>query len=321
MDGKRIITIVLAFLMLISVITSGTMAGFEHQDIIHAEDVDNEESDYIVRAPIRINGNDDFAAQAADEGWPGDGSEGNPYVIEGYEINGTGYGYGIYVGNTRVHFVVRGCYVHNASGIDQEGNGGPIPNYHLNSGIILLSVENSKIENNTLIYNAHRSIYLGLSTSNVIIQNNISHNVAEGISLSGSNNNTIIKNTLSNNIFGICLAHSVENTIIHNDIYHEKGSSGSGINLQDTDNNFINNNTISNYRIGIFGINSFDNEIENNAFSNVETEIDFSVMVENGNETNGDRIPASGFAFFVIVILAVSMLIWKKKDKLKELKK
>ena len=45
------------------------------------------ESDYTPHDPIFIDGNDDFALQAANESWPGDGSEANPYVIEGLEIN------------------------------------------------------------------------------------------------------------------------------------------------------------------------------------------------------------------------------------------
>ncbi len=330
MKWYKIVVIALVFLMLMSVIGSG---------FVHAEDVDNEGNNYIVRDPIRIDGNSDFAAQAAAEGWPGDGSEWDPYVIEGYEIDGTGHGYGIYVGNTTVHFVVRGCYVHNASGhlygrhyhrdagiyINNVQKGILEDNIASSNGhgILLWNSSRTMVDNNTLIYNAHISIYLGLSTSNVIIQNNISHNVAEGISLSGSNNNTIIKNTLSNNVFGISLAHSVENTIIHNKIYHEKGSSGPGISLQHSDNNFINNNTISNYRIGIWGDTSFDNVVEDNTFTDIaEHNIYFF------EEVNG-RIPDSENHFkylalifvasisIAVAIIVISLIIRKHKDKQK----
>jgi parallel beta-helix repeat protein len=60
---------------------------------------------YTPHDPISINGDDDFAAQAASEGWPGDGSEGNPYVIEGYEINAT-FAHGIAISNTEAHFII-----------------------------------------------------------------------------------------------------------------------------------------------------------------------------------------------------------------------
>ena len=292
MNKKRTIVVALAFLMLVSVIVLGAAP---------AEDVDDEDENdtdgYIVRDPIRIDGNDDFAAQAAAEGWPGDGSEGDPYVIEGYEIDGTGYGYGIYVGNTTVYFIVRNCYVHNASGYDWSGyNGIPTQIGVLNSGIILLNVENGVLTNNTLADNYR------------------------AINFRRSENNLISKNTLSSNVFGISSADSRYNIVSFNDI-NGSSSSGGAIWLQGCDYNILSNNTMSNYRIGILGINSFDNEIENNMFSNVETEIEFIEMVENGNETNGDKIPTSVFAFFVIVVLVVITVIWKKKDKIKELKK
>ncbi|MEM3493637.1 MAG: hypothetical protein QXD15_04710, partial [Thermoplasmata archaeon] len=66
-------------------------------------------------APIHINGNADFANQAASEGWPGDGSEGNPYIIDGLEIDANGGSYGIWIENTDVYFVIRNCTVYSAT--------------------------------------------------------------------------------------------------------------------------------------------------------------------------------------------------------------
>ncbi|MGC8913412.1 MAG: hypothetical protein ACP5LE_05740 [Thermoplasmata archaeon] len=39
-------------------------------------------------APIHITGNADFATQAVNEGWPGNGLQTNPYIIDGYDIDG-----------------------------------------------------------------------------------------------------------------------------------------------------------------------------------------------------------------------------------------
>ncbi|MGB9636088.1 MAG: hypothetical protein ACPL1Y_02420, partial [Thermoplasmata archaeon] len=39
----------------------------------------------IAHAPIHINGDADFANQTATEGWPGNGSQDNPYIIDGYD--------------------------------------------------------------------------------------------------------------------------------------------------------------------------------------------------------------------------------------------
>ena len=64
-------------------------------------------------APIRIDSNADFPGIAS----AGDGSVGNPWVIENWDINGTGVGYCIYVGNTTEYFEVRNCSLYNASGV------------------------------------------------------------------------------------------------------------------------------------------------------------------------------------------------------------
>ncbi|MEM3493743.1 MAG: DUF835 domain-containing protein, partial [Thermoplasmata archaeon] len=69
--------------------------------------------------PIHINGNADFLVQALANGWPGDGTQGNPYIIDGYEIDGgqaPALGmYGIWIENTNVYFVIRNCTVYNAT--------------------------------------------------------------------------------------------------------------------------------------------------------------------------------------------------------------
>ena len=41
---------------------------------------------YTLHEPISIRGDSDFIAQATTEGWPGNGTEECPYIIEGYEI-------------------------------------------------------------------------------------------------------------------------------------------------------------------------------------------------------------------------------------------
>jgi hypothetical protein len=61
----------------------------------------------IPHAPIHIDGNADFAAQAAAEGWPGDGSSGNPYILADYDIDSS-FESGITINNTDVYFVLSG---------------------------------------------------------------------------------------------------------------------------------------------------------------------------------------------------------------------
>ncbi len=104
-------------------------------------------SAYNTHLPIRINNNTNFTETAAREGWPGNGSAGNPIKIEGIDVNGTGYGYGIYIGNTTLHFTIENCSVHNASGDSSASV------YFNNEGIILYNVTNGSVKNNQIMGN------------------------------------------------------------------------------------------------------------------------------------------------------------------------
>ena len=106
-------------------------------------------------SPIRIDNDSDFADTAASDGWKGNGSADNPYIIENYDINGTDAGYCIYIGNTTAHFVIRNCSVHDASGNSWT--------YYWNSGIVLYEANNGVINNNTAFSNSGSGIYLFIS--------------------------------------------------------------------------------------------------------------------------------------------------------------
>ncbi|MCD6383716.1 MAG: right-handed parallel beta-helix repeat-containing protein, partial [Thermoplasmata archaeon] len=116
---------VLDIVVVVSVMLSGVMAffgegrGFERG-------IDN----VVGHAPIRIDGDSDFTSGNGVTG--GNGTEGNPYVIANYTIDGRGGSYGIYIGNTSKYFVIRGCRVFNVTGSGGEYTGG--------GGIVLYNV-------------------------------------------------------------------------------------------------------------------------------------------------------------------------------------
>ena len=96
-------------------------------------------SNYTIYPPIKIDSNADF--DAAHGISSGDGSEINPWIIENYDIDGSGFGYCIYIGNTTDYFLIRDCYLHDASG-------GTLTLYK--SGITIETANNGIIENNTI---------------------------------------------------------------------------------------------------------------------------------------------------------------------------
>jgi len=67
-------------------------------------DISND-GDYTPHDPINIQSDDDFTEENGVVG--GNGTIDNPYTIEGWEINGSGYGIRIF--HTTSHFIVRDC--------------------------------------------------------------------------------------------------------------------------------------------------------------------------------------------------------------------
>ena len=297
MKARSVIVVTLAFLMLMSVVTPG---------LVQAEDVDTEENDYIAQAPIRIDGNSNFAAQAAAEGWPGDGSEGNPYVIEGYEIDGTGYGYGIYVGNTTVHFVVRGCYVHNASG-HLYGR-----YYHRDAGIYLNNVQKGILEDNIARSNGH-GILLWNSSRTMVDNNTVSENEAHSVYISSSTNIVLTNNNLENDsisIFGwefkYWNTHEIDttNTINGKPVYYLKDVKGGTVPedagqviLVNCEDVRVDNQKISNTRFSISLAFSNNNTIINNSIRNNKYGIE--LYWSNDNAISSNHISVYGRGIYL----------------------
>ncbi|MGY5873610.1 MAG: hypothetical protein RTV72_15280, partial [Candidatus Thorarchaeota archaeon] len=70
----------------------------------------------LPHSPITIDGNQNFSDTASLEGWPGDGSQSTPYIIEGFDIGvGGPSGYCIDIRNTDVYFEIRSCFLTGAS--------------------------------------------------------------------------------------------------------------------------------------------------------------------------------------------------------------
>ena len=200
---------------------------------------------YTSHATISINGNADFATQAAAESWPGDGSSSNPYIISGYDVDASSAN-GILIQNTNVHFIVSDCYIHDGSG---------------HSGIFLANCNNGTLFNNDCSNNFD-GIYLDSSNNNTISSNNCSSN-GDGIYIESSNNNTISSNNCSSNGDGIFLWSSNNNTISSNNC---SSNSNEGIMLDSSSNITLIDNICSNngYDGIMLGSSSNDTVSNNN---------------------------------------------------------
>lgn len=207
---------------------AGAFVGLDWQgdDTVYGEVVVRDGVRYITHPPICILSNLDFASQS----FSGNGTVWSPWLIENYEINGTGYSYGIYIKDSTDFFIIQGCFIHHidtygpigdACGIYLENvvNGCIRNNNILNNaycGIYLSGQnQNNKIENNTIEYN-NEAIFVGASDNNYIAHNNISYNSVAGIEIYfESNFNVICGNTLNNNMFG-CYIWDADNMVYNN---------------------------------------------------------------------------------------------------------
>lgn len=238
---------------------------------------------YTGHEPIRINSNNDFDANHGVS--YGDGTENNPWIIENFEIDGSGEGYCIYIGNTTDYFIIQNCYLHNAS--EQLYH-----TYYEDSGLIFYNVENGAVRDSKMATN-YNGIYLYESCNNVIENNVVIMNSYQGINLwHSSDYNRIINNSVGyNEWYGIYIVgyeNQYSNIICdHNNIslnaawYNVCG----GMYLAIAEYNNIYCNDFSNNRIYGFGY-SQDLANWNNITYNFISENDYGMYIGSSSENN-----------------------------------
>ncbi len=207
----------------------------------------------VIHDKIIIDGNDNFEETVSNEGWMGNGSEENPYIIDGYDIDlGGAAGHCISISNTQVYFIISHCYLTGAS-------------INPGAGIYLNSVLHGSIINNTILKN-YNGIFLINCDNNTIVDNTSQENNGYAIYLYGSDDNSLTNNICNTNSYSIYLEASHYNNITNNICY----SNYIGIQLDGSDSNLLKNNTCySNTQAGIYLYMSSDSNtlINNTCYS------------------------------------------------------
>ncbi len=150
--------------------------------------------------PINIESAEEFESY----GFPGDGSESNPYVIEGANISSLVSC--ITISNVNVSFVIR-------NGIFESTR-------ILNPVIYLWNAENGIIEN-CVIFGGNEGI-LGSVTRNLRILGNTICDSGSGLRLINSRNVTAIENTIYGHSMGVELVFTSESFFSTNRIYSNR---------------------------------------------------------------------------------------------------
>ncbi|MGA1819782.1 MAG: right-handed parallel beta-helix repeat-containing protein [Thermoplasmatota archaeon] len=246
---------------------------------------------------IKIDSDADLISQAASNGWPGSGTESDPYRIENLTITGKSTR-GIYIGNTTLHLLIKNCSLSQNNGNDLylyscsnlEINNCSL--FNTTTGITVEVCKDLFIINNTLV--SHR-YGMRMSTVNDIIisgnkilnpddqgeigiwtngfkdylinDNEISNHTDHGFYGFVINTGRITNNTFRNNILnGILMRNYYIDTIV---LVDNNTFTGSNIGLCQWTGLplFIENNTCYNNSFG-FLLYGMDIVKENSLFSN-----------------------------------------------------
>lgn len=163
--------------------------------------------------PIHLYEDPDLASEASANGWPGSGSQVDPYIIQDLDIDGTGNSYGLFIGHIESHLVIRNCTIHDADTASS-------PQYRGN-GIYMIGSANITIEECTIINNNASGIFVRMS-NNLTIDNNLVSGVpnGSGIYLWEVENSTVTGNTVHDtHYFGITLQTVKDCDVIDNMVY------------------------------------------------------------------------------------------------------
>jgi len=232
---------------------------------------------YEPHDPIYIDGNANFSDTATWQNWSGNGTLGNPYLIQGYDINASST-IGIYIGNTNVYFIITNCSIHDGESfnfgifLDWCTNGTVTGNIFSNNydGVRLEFSCGNTISNNIFI-NDDQLDKVGVEifwrSDNNIFNNNTCSDCDIGIWSWSSSNGTISNNNCSSNVlYGIYLEESSNNSLNNNTC---SSNGEEGIFLELSNSNTLSNNTCSNNTYdGIWLLYSNSTALRNNNCSN-----------------------------------------------------
>ena len=242
---------------------------FSHSDYLLVNA--SQESQLSPRLPISFVGNGGFTTLNGVTNPMANGTEDDPFVIEGWNISGF-QDYGVYIADTDAHFVIRNVLVENGE-----------------QGICLFQVTNARLENVT-VNNCIDGIQLLHASEITATSSRFSNNSEHGIYMADSRDNTIRNVLIEDGDQGVHLFHvtnaqiedvGVNNCVVGVQLFYTSNStvtygefsnnSEHGVYVLESNNNMISHNKIVNNFNGIeLGMQS-SNTIYDNLFDNFDS--------------------------------------------------
>ncbi|MBD3158995.1 MAG: hypothetical protein GF309_09425 [Candidatus Lokiarchaeota archaeon] len=210
----KILLFFFALLMLSNAQTAGKHTSTSHPTINGR----GFQAAYTPHGPISINSDSDFETQ----GWPGDGSKANPYLIEGLNI--TTSGLCIEIDSTTAHYKIENCLLSAPSPTNNHGMylflapNGTIQDCVMEkhqSNIWLSTSNNCTFKNNTISEAGRNGIQVVQSNQCALINNTIANNSESAIKANGMTNFTIANNTFQNNGLVFSESDQIEYWVTH----------------------------------------------------------------------------------------------------------
>ena len=245
--------------------------------------------------PIFISGDQNFT----DYGFPGNGSESNPFIISNLRINSTTSNHNnIMIMDTTKHFIIENSVLSKPSlfrypnfwssrlsiYIRNCEKGTATIRNSMFEGICVSNTSNCIVEYNEIKDSVDNGIYLRES-QDAIVRNNFIHNNGAGIHTIYTQNCTFERNIISCNDGYLHLHGGIDDLIVPSGIFFEGNSSYNII----RDNYFTNNrDSISIWNSGGKGILISSNTITDSMGESIFCEFKESTIINN-TIMNGDK--------------------------------
>jgi parallel beta-helix repeat protein len=155
---------------------------------------------YDVNDPILIVNDTDFEDQAFNEGWSGNGNEGNPYIIEDLDISTASTC--IEINDVNASFVIMSCLL-RYNGMDDSG-----------TGVLLSNATHGSVE--SCVFTMKTDAIRASTSHNLVVFNNTVTNGMSGVYLSSSNYCTVLNNSVSDCYYGAMCFNSYHLTLCNN---------------------------------------------------------------------------------------------------------
>ncbi|MFX1481625.1 MAG: NosD domain-containing protein [Promethearchaeota archaeon] len=237
---------------------------------------------YTQHGPIDITSDAEFIMQASVEGWPGEGSESNPYKIDGYNI--THMGYSIRIVNVTIPFEITNCYLaSNSAGVLIEGSSDCRVYYNIfdNASVEICDSNNCEVYSNGFHSDSgiiiNRCSHVSVTDVEVIAPSN------QGILVTHSSHCTISSNILNSSTTAAIVAlDSISCNITSNIISHCQDGIRIG---SDTSSSLFTNNYI--YNQTEYGIR-IESGSDNWIYANLVASEGAGFFLDDGNQNHWD---------------------------------